>query len=266
MRRRVEGGDDPASGSSLTATTSSSSSSSGSLLPRLLKACARHRRRHDREADENKNKNDNSAGGGSSSSWCRDELSSFARVLLRMEGAIAPHRRSTNGGGYTRVVIRRCSRSSSSSWYRRGGGRILLPVPVPLDNDGGGDARDDGDVSITPGILPWISALLGHPSADPAGAAFCRRHRRMMSSVRRSCLCPRCCGPTTRVSQCAGICSTCRMTLAGWTIAVRSSIPLPHEGRRRRPPQEGYDRLGQRRRGRRVEDYHECKGGGGETR
>jgi hypothetical protein len=54
--------------------------------------------------------------------------------------------------------------------------------------------------------------------------------------------------------------------LAGWTIAVRSSIPLPHEGRRRRPPQEGYDRLGQRRRGRRVEDYHECKGGGGETR
>ena len=57
---------------------------------------------------------------------------------------------------------------------RRGGGHILLPVPVPLDDDGGGDARDDGDVSITPNILPRISALLGHPSADPAGAAFSR--------------------------------------------------------------------------------------------
>jgi hypothetical protein len=57
---------------------------------------------------------------------------------------------------------------------RRGGGHILLPVPVPLDDDGGGDARDDGDVSITPNILPRISALLGHPSADLAGAAFSR--------------------------------------------------------------------------------------------
>jgi hypothetical protein len=48
-------------------------------------------------------------------------------------------------------------------------------VPVPLDDDGGGNVRDDGDVSITPGILPQISsALLGHPSADPAGAAFLR--------------------------------------------------------------------------------------------
>ena len=51
---------------------------------------------------------------------------------------------------------------------------ILLPVPVLLDDDGGGDARDDGDVGIAPGILPRISALLGHPSADPAGAAFSR--------------------------------------------------------------------------------------------
>ena len=51
---------------------------------------------------------------------------------------------------------------------------ILLPVPVPLDHDGGGDARDDGDVGIAHGILPRISALLGHLLADPAGAAFSR--------------------------------------------------------------------------------------------
>jgi hypothetical protein len=52
--------------------------------------------------------------------------------------------------------------------------RILLPVPVPLDDDNGGDARIDRDVSIIPGILPRISALLGYPLADPAGAAFSR--------------------------------------------------------------------------------------------
>ena len=111
---------------------------------------------------------------------------------------------------------------------------ILLPVPVPLDDYGGGDARDDGDVGIAPGILPLISALLGHPSTDPAGAAFSRdapemdghRHR-MMSSVQRSCLYSCCCGPTTRGLRRVRICSTCRMTSAGWTIAVRSSIPLP---------------------------------------
>ena len=50
---------------------------------------------------------------------------------------------------------------------------ILLPVPVLLDDDGGGDARDNGDVSITPSVLPRISVL----------------------SVRQSRLCPRCCGP-----------------------------------------------------------------------
>ena len=82
---------------------------------------------------------------------------------------------------------------------------ILLPVPVLLDDDGGGDARDNGDVSITPSVLPRISVL----------------------SVRQSRLCPRCCGPRMCGSWRAGICLTCRMTSEGWTIALRSSIPLP---------------------------------------
>ena len=72
--------------------------------------------------------------------------------------------------GHLCALYRAILSGSFCPWARR----VLLPVPVPLDDDGGGDARDDGDVGIAPGILPRISALLGHPSADPAGAAFSR--------------------------------------------------------------------------------------------
>jgi hypothetical protein len=159
--------------------------------------------------------------------------------------------------------------------------RVLLPAPVPLDDDGGGgDARDDGDVGIAPGILPRISALLGHPSADPAGAAFSRdapeaeddRGRSSSSSsddvvgttiasllsLLRTDARIAACRDLLDLSDDLGVLDAGRLR-----CALRSRY---HEGRRRRPPREGWDGRGRRRRGRRVEDYYERKSGGGETR
>jgi hypothetical protein len=154
--------------------------------------------------------------------------------------------------------------------------RILLPVPVPLDHDGGGDARDDGDVGIAPGILPRISALLGHPSADPAGAAFSRdapeaddNRGRSSSSSSDDVV------STTIVSLLLLL-----RTVDAWIAACRDLLNLSDDlgglddcGALFNPATTKDDNhhglnvtdegdAG----GRRVEDYHERKGGGGETR
>jgi hypothetical protein len=64
-----------------------------------------------------------------------------------------------------RVICSFCPRARS----------VLLP-PVP---SGDGDDGDGDDARIASGVLPWASALLGHASADPEGAAFAQIIRRI---------------------------------------------------------------------------------------
>jgi hypothetical protein len=79
--------------------SSSTHTTPSSLMPKLLEACKRHGIRHDRErraAVGNQNENDVAT---LNNDWCDDELSSFARVLPRLEGAVLP-RDSTFVDGY----------------------------------------------------------------------------------------------------------------------------------------------------------------------
>jgi len=70
--------------------------SSSTPLVKLLEACAKHRRKHDSET-RNNSTNDDTAG----ATWCENELSSFARVLPRIEGSVMT-RRDTSRDGYVR--------------------------------------------------------------------------------------------------------------------------------------------------------------------
>ena len=82
--------------SSSTPTTTTSSA-----LVKLLEACAKHRRKHDSETTNNStNENDDTTAGGTT--WCENEVSSFARVLPRIEGSVMTTRRDTSRDGYVR--------------------------------------------------------------------------------------------------------------------------------------------------------------------
>jgi hypothetical protein len=65
---------------------------------------------------------------------------------------------------------------SSGSFCPRARSVLLPPVPSGDgdDGDGDGDDGDGDDARIASGVLPRASALLGHASADPEGAAFAR--------------------------------------------------------------------------------------------